>query len=698
MAHVPLSKPAIRKLPRAGPLRLSHLQTRSLWGFSQNYNRDLYKKHIRLILSDHHRSQKPRRYQAPQDRDQRTIYPDYNYQSWRSPGWDWGGSWGWSAFESSRFPPESPKQRKFKESSRSRRGCRGRQDNDIWDWDYRGHAKSRMDRVRKEIDEDPYRAIFGRRLEPFNLGLGLGLGRSKLENGFTALCRSVLGLGEEKPLENERKIKGADKAINAKGTTVDEKTTVHTAGGDLRRPEPALENEGFRKQSPLDSAGEFEFDPISGPMVPQPSETKIVEESSKPIQETNASAVHDPKPELLNDLPKKAEEVVEELDESYRPGVDGTKQEVSAIPTTTEEPQENIEPNNTTHCQTPDIPLVSSENVYEPPEIIPYSIHRPPKLPKNFDENLCRAIDREWYRDSDSQWIGMVDRQVSNQSDREGGLNRAGFLSRRKSESETRGEDKNLESLSASDIRAAYEPRRLDIRSEIEAETRMLNGTSAPSMGPTKVDDQSMPSTSEVAEPSSVPEETHAAASGPIEQVLTEVPSQHEALSQPPAAETYRIFAYDPSSSKVFEAETTSSLEASAEHLHPTEVLTRLSNPAKFLPCLNQMHADGYEIVSGGGDILVFRRALDNNDASSDHEPILPASDGLGKLPGMDQCAGSPPKSRVRKALRRMLVGGIATGGTCYAIGVVIEYFKTGGEYGLMDSFTVFESERRHRD
>jgi hypothetical protein len=46
-----------------------------------------------------------------------------------------------------------------------------------------------------------------------------------------------------------------------------------------------------------------------------------------------------------------------------------------------------------------------------------------------------------------------------------------------------------------------------------------------------------------------------------------------------------------------------------------------------------------------------------------------------------------------------MLIGGVATAGTCYAVGVVVEYFRTGGEDGLgIDAFTEFESERRRRD
>jgi len=46
-----------------------------------------------------------------------------------------------------------------------------------------------------------------------------------------------------------------------------------------------------------------------------------------------------------------------------------------------------------------------------------------------------------------------------------------------------------------------------------------------------------------------------------------------------------------------------------------------------------------------------------------------------------------------------MLFAGTATAATCYAIGVVVEFFRTGGQEGRgVDGFTVFESDRRHRE
>jgi hypothetical protein len=70
----------------------------------------------------------------------------------------------------------------------------------------------------------------------------------------------------------------------------------------------------------------------------------------------------------------------------------------------------------------------------------------------------------------------------------------------------------------------------------------------------------------------------------------------------------YRILAYDSSVSKVSASEA-DSFFGTASTTAPHEILARLHNPAKFVPYFQQMQQDGYEIATGGGDILVFRRS-----------------------------------------------------------------------------------------
>lgn len=70
----------------------------------------------------------------------------------------------------------------------------------------------------------------------------------------------------------------------------------------------------------------------------------------------------------------------------------------------------------------------------------------------------------------------------------------------------------------------------------------------------------------------------------------------------------FRILAYDAAASKVASSEANSFFGANAP-VPPHEVLSRLHNAAKFVPYFEQMQRDGYEIATGGGDIIVFRKS-----------------------------------------------------------------------------------------
>lgn len=75
----------------------------------------------------------------------------------------------------------------------------------------------------------------------------------------------------------------------------------------------------------------------------------------------------------------------------------------------------------------------------------------------------------------------------------------------------------------------------------------------------------------------------------------------------------YRILTYDTSVSKVTTAEADSFFGMN-ETVRPHEILARLHSPAKFIPYFEQMQNDGYEIATGGGDILVFRKSLNTSN------------------------------------------------------------------------------------
>ncbi|KAK7741692.1 hypothetical protein SLS53_004750 [Cytospora paraplurivora] len=215
----------------------------------------------------------------------------------------------------------------------------------------------------------------------------------------------------------------------------------------------------------------------------------------------------------------------------------------------------------------------------------------------------------------------------------------------------------------------------------------------------------------------------------------------------------YKILAYDPNFQEIKIAETSSFVPDSASALTPADALARLSNPARFLPHFASLEAEGYEIVSGTGDVLVFRKVrsspsrtdeeapVEHQLASRDAEPqafetrinpidmtgrakISPASANFASptgyvnyesLPETEASNLPPPPPRIKynidvqreepvfsgsKARRhdgqsdeegknkkhgvgkRLVVSGIWVAGISYALGVVSDYFTTGGVDG----------------
>ncbi|KAL5044486.1 hypothetical protein BDW71DRAFT_100650 [Aspergillus fruticulosus] len=684
-------------------------QIRSLWGCSHQYhnNNDLHRKHTRLILHDHHRARRP--HHSP--RNQLTLYPDYQYQSWWSPGW------GWSTFNSS-FP-------EFQDKSTRHSGRRD-DDKDVWE----DRAKRRVEWIKKEVEADPYAAVFGRRIKPFGLDWG-----NKLESGLASLWRSVFGLGEDK--SNKDTVKGAKTA----DTTLNiRKNSGATSVGEEVQ-EPVIRDGDIQRRSSTNFRGAgFEFDPISGRMVPVRSEPwGLPEERSKKQQEPGQAVEHKSNP-VSDALPQeKAEADPHGLSEPNV--VDSAIQKDSTAPEATGRFGCASEPSDISES-----PIYTSAPGQKASDCLDETAQAP-QGEVRAESQLHAQVERPVLLENDGQGVLPLDtvrsgqcpdtrnqpvpeRSMAEHTVSEAGLDQVGFPSRSENEgpssvtgttqryTATDNRDEELQLLSARDIRAVYEPRRLSIESEIEAETPKQ--TDEPSASRTVFEDTHGKSpVGRVEDSVTISGEATASTSStlPDGQVIEDL-SQHEAsvtTARPPITETYHIFAYDPSSAKVTEAETISSLQAPSEHLHPTEVLTRLANPAKFLPCLNQMRREGYEIVSGGGDILVFRKApaessklIDSPESSIQehstestqqaHEDIY-NGDLSNHHSSTEQFRKSPPKSNVTQVLRRMLVGGLATGGTCYALGVVIEYFRTGGKDGYgIDGFTEFESERRHRE
>ena len=199
----------------------------------------------------------------------------------------------------------------------------------------------------------------------------------------------------------------------------------------------------------------------------------------------------------------------------------------------------------------------------------------------------------------------------------------------------------------------------------------------------------------------------------------------------------YKVLAYDVLSREVKGTDMASCSSVPFEPIHPADALSRLDHPAKFLPYISKMEAQGYELLSGGHEVLVFkkmregtpappgsgqseednvhspgaaaeleREAIDevesvkpsskpppffaptpdphSSPSAGSVSPTSPASESSSRSSASDSAKSKNKGSRrVTKVVGRMALAGVVTGGTVYAIGVVVEYFKTGGQDGL---------------
>ncbi|RDL33781.1 uncharacterized protein BP5553_08149 [Venustampulla echinocandica] len=227
---------------------------------------------------------------------------------------------------------------------------------------------------------------------------------------------------------------------------------------------------------------------------------------------------------------------------------------------------------------------------------------------------------------------------------------------------------------------------------------------------------------------------THLSAQQDLQSKGTENPHDialGEATVQTPTL--YKILAYDPTMQSISIAETTSIVTDSATALTPAEVLLRLSNPTKYMPHFESLQSEGYEIASGSGDVLIFRKVREGSPQEPSSPP--PASgrelkksprnpiDGMYPVvatgnfasptgfvnldfpePTEDEPAFKSnidvrreepvfsgkrnwqdeqvPKTKKSGRGKRLLIGGVWVAACSYAVGVVAEFFKTGGMDG----------------
>lgn len=115
----------------------------------------------------------------------------------------------------------------------------------------------------------------------------------------------------------------------------------------------------------------------------------------------------------------------------------------------------------------------------------------------------------------------------------------------------------------------------------------------------------------------------------------------------------FKMMAYDSGTKSVSIAEVSSSAQDNTRAANPAEAILQLAHPSKFFPHFALLQQQGYEIVSGGPDVLVFKK-------------VREASEYL-----------KPQKKRTSRG-KRIILGTIGLAGSAYALSVFSEYFSTG--------------------
>ncbi|KAK2739580.1 hypothetical protein FQN57_006542 [Myotisia sp. PD_48] len=191
----------------------------------------------------------------------------------------------------------------------------------------------------------------------------------------------------------------------------------------------------------------------------------------------------------------------------------------------------------------------------------------------------------------------------------------------------------------------------------------------------------------------------------------------------PNQRDQYRILSFDKLADEIVDVTVKSTSSIRFKPLHIVSAISKLAYPSKLLVYAPKLEAEGYTIYSALENMLVFKRTTDGitpNSFSSDtdtdfvtpnNKPTTPSdetvvrkqessykaeprsfaerqeaeNETLHKSPNSSWKArtNTEPQPMLRSVARRVVLAGVITGSTCYAIGVVVEYFRTGGQDGL---------------
>ncbi|EMT69936.1 hypothetical protein NOF04DRAFT_18661 [Fusarium oxysporum II5] len=149
--------------------------------------------------------------------------------------------------------------------------------------------------------------------------------------------------------------------------------------------------------------------------------------------------------------------------------------------------------------------------------------------------------------------------------------------------------------------------------------------------------------------------------------------------SEMPNMASYKIVAFDPVSRVMSVAEANSAVGASDRPMPIPDALVKLVDPAKFLPYFKSLQEEGYEVVSGSGQMLIFRK-MQSADEMVSQGGNSPTSDSIYRIWTDSHCKRSKrfsarrwtnsktKKSTKKRSIgRKILVGTGVVAGSVYA-------------------------------
>jgi hypothetical protein len=96
----------------------------------------------------------------------------------------------------------------------------------------------------------------------------------------------------------------------------------------------------------------------------------------------------------------------------------------------------------------------------------------------------------------------------------------------------------------------------------------------------------------------------------------------------------YKVLAYDSGNDMMSTATTTSNFTGTETPISIPEALSQLYAPARFVGAFAELQHEGYQVIYGTKDLLVFRRVAE--PTGTDVEHVMPALEDHGLVPGQN--------------------------------------------------------------